>query len=269
MAALKSLMVITIPIIFLSIFHNVASSERQQRFLDHHRQHMGDDEDASNDQPTELPRRQPARFYCPAKCECEIAEIATSVSANQSPVVALEPRKRYRNNYYTTYYASGAPDDESSPETRQKKMGVRGASVSVYCRRGNLTDVDFSEILQQITAPTVSDQQHLVVTTLEIIGVPHRPNAFRWNDNLNRLTRLRKLVLVNCAIPALSQALRMPALKHLDLSRNRIDAIQMGSFIGLPLLETLDLSHNQILTLPTGAFMYSKRLARLALSHNK
>lgn len=55
---------------------------------------------------------------------------------------------------------------------------------------------------------------------------------------------------------------------HLDLSWNKIDQIQIGSFIGLPSLELLDLSHNSLQSLPTGAFIYSKQLKQLSLSHN-
>lgn len=91
-----------------------------------------------------------------------------------------------------------------------------------------------------------------VVYTIEIRAPPSRPNKFQWNDNLNRFTQLKKLTLINCGIPTLSQSVRLPSLEFLDLSYNRIDEIQIGTFKGLPLLETLDISHNRIKSLPTG-----------------
>ncbi|KAI6182611.1 hypothetical protein M3Y97_00399200 [Aphelenchoides bicaudatus] len=133
------------------------------------------------------------------------------------------------------------------------------ATTAVYCNRGGINDTNFYRILE--TAPTQ-------ISLLEIVGPEHRPNNFRWNDNLNRFGQLRALRLVNCGIPALSQSMHIKSLKQLDLSHNEIDSIQINSFKGLNALELLRLSNNRITSLPSGAFIYLKRLKHLAISYN-
>ena len=78
------------------------------------------------------------------------------------------------------------------------------------------------------------------------------------SDNLNRLSRLRHLALIDCSMPALSQSIRLPLLSQLYLMGNDLEQIQLGSFVGMPMLEMLDLSGNRISALSTGAFIYLK-----------
>ncbi|KAI1731454.1 leucine rich repeat domain-containing protein [Ditylenchus destructor] len=152
----------------------------------------------------------------------------------------------------------------SKCECEQTSNGINlhKESVAIYCHRGGLNDSDLLNILHTISNPHT-------VQILDIRAPSERPNTFQWNDNVNRFSMLRKLVLSNCGIPALSQSIRLPNLIHMDLSGNRIDQLQIGSFIGAPLVESLDLSHNHIHTLPTSAFLYLKKLRRLSLSHNQ
>ncbi|KAI6203058.1 hypothetical protein M3Y94_00513100 [Aphelenchoides besseyi] len=130
---------------------------------------------------------------------------------------------------------------------------------SVQCSRGDLNDANFYRILEEMPTNTA---------TLEIVAPFHRPNQFRWNDNLNNFKHLTHLSLVNCGIPALSQSMRLPSLKHLNLRQNRIDSLQINSFQGLSSLESLDLSHNRLTVLPSGAFIYLKTLRSLSVAHN-
>lgn len=74
-------------------------------------------------------------------------------------------------------------------------------------------------------------------------------------------------------------------MKHLDLSHNQLDSIQINAFKGLNSLESLNLggftplpclnsistllAQNKIAVLPSGAFIYLKSLKRLSISHNK
>lgn len=71
-------------------------------------------------------------------------------------------------------------------------------SIRIFCQRGGLNDNDFFHILQTIPIKT---------KILEIRAPLKQPNKFQWNDNLNRLSQLKKLILVNCGIPALSNIL--------------------------------------------------------------
>jgi len=112
-----------------------------------------------------------------------------------------------------------------------------------------MNDTEFLAILQTLPSD---------VRELEIRDTKGRPNHLHWSDNLNRLSRLRRLVLVASDVPALSQAIRLPLLSELILSQNQIEQIQLGSFLGMPMLERLDLSQNRISSLPTGAFIYLK-----------
>lgn len=62
----------------------------------------------------------------------------------------------------------------------------------------------------------------------EIRAPNSKPNTFQWNDNLNRFTKLRRLSLVNCRIPTISQSVKLKSLAHLNLKGNRINHLLMG-----------------------------------------
>ncbi|TKR92109.1 hypothetical protein L596_006825 [Steinernema carpocapsae] len=134
------------------------------------------------------------------------------------------------------------------------------ARVAVLCQRGALNDSNFVNILHAVPDDT---------THLEIRPPHGQKNLFHWNDNINRLSKLQSLQLIDCQIPALSSMLRLPSLKHMDLSRNRIDRLTLQIFSHLPRLESLDLSFNQINVVPSSVFTYLRELKHLSLSGNR
>lgn len=129
----------------------------------------------------------------------------------------------------------------------------------VYCYGGGLNTTQFYQILEVINPEALE---------LDIQAPNGKPNNFKWNDNLNRFTKLQYLTLINCGIPALSQRIRLPALKELNLRYNKIDTLQIDSFSGMSKLLTLDLSYNKITVIPSGCFVYLKSLTSISLSHN-
>ena len=131
--------------------------------------------------------------------------------------------------------------------------------LDVRCERGGLDDTDFYRLLEATPKSA---------TSLRIAAPAHRPNAFRWSDNLNAFSRLRHLALINAAMPALSLSIHLPSLVTLELRGNAIESLQLQSFRKLPKLETLDLSHNRLVALPSGAFIYLRALRALSLAHN-
>ncbi|CAD5209708.1 unnamed protein product [Bursaphelenchus xylophilus] len=129
----------------------------------------------------------------------------------------------------------------------------------VYCYGGGLNTTHFYRIIQLLPSNVIE---------LHIQAPEDKPNHFKWNDNLNRLTKLERISFINCNIPAISQRVRIKSLKSLNLQHNYIDSLQMDSFNGLPNLEHLDLSYNHISVVPSGSFIYLRSLKSLSLSHN-
>lgn len=139
--------------------------------------------------------------------------------------------------------------------------GTSGSTteISVYCRAGSLEQIAFSKLLKQIPRE---------VTVLEVEAPFDHPNHLLWDDNINQLQHLRVLRLVNCAIPAISRALRLRTLEVLDLRGNRIQHLPVSIFSGVPAIRELNLAENSLSVLPTGAFTYLKNLQILSLAHN-
>uniref|UniRef100_A0A1I7XYF5 LRRCT domain-containing protein n=1 Tax=Steinernema glaseri TaxID=37863 RepID=A0A1I7XYF5_9BILA len=134
------------------------------------------------------------------------------------------------------------------------------ARVVIFCLRGTLNDSNFVNILHAVPDDT---------THLEIRPPHGLRNEFHWNDNINRLQKLRSLRLIDCQIPSMSAMLRLPNLRHMDLSRNRIDRLTLGFFSHLPRLETLDLSFNLLNVVPSSVFTYLRELKSLSVSGNR
>uniref|UniRef100_A0AC35U920 LRRCT domain-containing protein n=1 Tax=Rhabditophanes sp. KR3021 TaxID=114890 RepID=A0AC35U920_9BILA len=132
--------------------------------------------------------------------------------------------------------------------------------ISVFCLNGNLSNTDFYSILKTIP---------ISVTSLEIEAPLDKSNYFQWSDNLNRFRYLKKLSLINCQIPAISQSVQLSKLEHLSLKGNAIKHLSVHSFSGMRNLRHLDLSFNQIGNLPTGAFNFLRQLNGLSLAHNQ
>ncbi|KAF7637188.1 LRRCT domain-containing protein [Meloidogyne graminicola] len=169
---------------------------------------------------------------CPSKCECQRIGKGIIISEN---ITNNEEEENY----------------------------LQFSGLSIRCLRGLMNDSEFLSLLQNVP---------IEVEQLEIRGAIGKPNNLHWHflsDNLNRLSRLRHLSLIDCSIPALSQSIRLPLLSKLYLMGNKLEQIQLGSFIGIPMLEMLDLSNNKISSLSTGAFIYLKNLRSLRLSHNR
>uniref|UniRef100_A0A0N4ZN85 LRRCT domain-containing protein n=1 Tax=Parastrongyloides trichosuri TaxID=131310 RepID=A0A0N4ZN85_PARTI len=145
-------------------------------------------------------------------------------------------------------------------DCEKRILSNKEESIFVYCYNGNLTNSDFYTILKTLSTS---------IASLEIIAPDESPNTFQWSDNLNKFKFLKKLSLVNCKIPAISQSVILPKLEHLSLRNNNIKYISVHTFAGLRSLKYLDLSHNKIANLPTGAFNYLRELHGLSLSHNK
>nr|CAD2169447.1 unnamed protein product [Meloidogyne enterolobii] len=169
---------------------------------------------------------------CPSKCECQRIGRAK---------------------------ITGIPKNKSEEEDEEEEYS-QFVGLSVRCLKGSMNDSEFLSLLQNVPV----DVEHL-----EIRGAPGKPNKLHWSDNLNRLSRLQHLALVDCSMPALSQSIRLPLLSQLYLMGNELEQIQLGSFVGMPMLEMLDLSGNRISALSTGAFIYLKNLRHLRLSHNR
>uniref|UniRef100_A0A183BHH5 LRRCT domain-containing protein n=2 Tax=Globodera pallida TaxID=36090 RepID=A0A183BHH5_GLOPA len=203
---------------------------------------------------------------CPAKCECQ---------------KSYSRQKQQQNGHYEEGHGHQHSATESSTKAEEEQLEEEAEDnedvqlISVRCVRGGLNDSEFLALLQSLPAD---------VHELEVRGTMATRNNFQWNDNINRLSRLSRLVLSNSDIPALSQSIRLPLLRVLDLSGNNLEHIQLGSFLGMPMLERLDLSRNRISVLPTGAFIYLKvlmfskkleqsipiqKLSSLSLSHNR
>lgn len=138
-------------------------------------------------------------------------------------------------------------------------IGSGTAEIAVYCHQGNLEQVAFSKMLKQIPKD---------VTILDVQAPIDQPNHLLWDDNLNQLRHLRILRLINCAIPAISRALKLHALEVLDLQANRIQHLPVSVFAGVPSIRELNLAMNSLSVLPTGAFAYLKSLQTLSLAHN-
>uniref|UniRef100_A0A1I8BEG0 LRRCT domain-containing protein n=1 Tax=Meloidogyne hapla TaxID=6305 RepID=A0A1I8BEG0_MELHA len=172
---------------------------------------------------------------CPSKCECQ--------RIGRGLISGIDSKQK---------------ENKSSSEEEEEYSQFVG--LSVRCLRGSMNDSEFLSLLQNVPVD---------VEQLEIRGAPGKPNKLHWSDNLNRLSRLRHLALVNCSMPALSQSIRLPLLSQLYLMGNELEQIQLGSFVGMPMLEMLDLSSNRISALSTGAFIYLKNLHSLRLSHNR
>uniref|UniRef100_A0A915PS48 Leucine-rich repeat-containing N-terminal plant-type domain-containing protein n=1 Tax=Setaria digitata TaxID=48799 RepID=A0A915PS48_9BILA len=131
--------------------------------------------------------------------------------------------------------------------------------ISVFCHEGNLDQKAFSKLLKQIPKE---------VTVLDVEAPLNRPNHLLWDDNLNQLRYLRVLRLINCAIPAISRALRLPNLEILDLRGNQIHHLPVSIFSGISSIQELNLAKNSLSVLPTGAFAYLKHLQVLSLAYN-
>lgn len=82
---------------------------------------------------------------------------------------------------------------ECTKTASSNSMGIH-QTISVNCRSGGLNDSDFLDILQSISGN---------VESLVISAPKSRPNAFQWNDNINRFEGLKQLSLINCGIPAI------------------------------------------------------------------
>ncbi|KAL3078814.1 hypothetical protein niasHS_014596 [Heterodera schachtii] len=195
---------------------------------------------------------------CPGKCECQ-----RSIGRRQKE----QPMLNYNQNDTSAEEEQQQLDkDEEGGESEDEVEDVHGDGdgtdwpLSVRCVRGGTNDSEFLSLLQSLPAD---------VRELEVRGTAQSANNFQWNENINRLSRLSRLALANSAVPALSQSIRLPLLRSLDLSGNNLEHIQLGSFLGMPMLERLDLSRNRISVLPTGAFIYLKRLSSLSLSYNR
>ncbi|KAL3122928.1 hypothetical protein niasHT_010328 [Heterodera trifolii] len=195
---------------------------------------------------------------CPGKCECQ-----RSIGRRQKE----QPMLNYNENDTSAEEEQQQVDkDEQGGESEDEVEDVHGDGdgadwpLSVRCVRGGTNDSEFLSLLQSLPAD---------VRELEVRGTAQSANNFQWNENINRLSRLSRLALANSAVPALSQSIRLPLLRSLDLSGNNLEHIQLGSFLGMPMLERLDLSRNRISVLPTGAFIYLKRLSSLSLSYNR
>ncbi|CAK5088112.1 unnamed protein product [Meloidogyne enterolobii] len=173
---------------------------------------------------------------CPSKCECQRIGRAKITGMDYS-----------------------LPKNKSEEEEEEEEYS-QFVGLSVRCLKGSMNDSEFLSLLQNVPV----DVEHL-----EIRGAPGKPNKLHWSDNLNRLSRLQHLALVDCSMPALSQSIRLPLLSQLYLMGNELEQIQLGSFVGMPMLEMLDLSGNRISALSTGAFIYLKNLRHLRLSHNR
>uniref|UniRef100_A0A0R3S5K7 LRRNT domain-containing protein n=1 Tax=Elaeophora elaphi TaxID=1147741 RepID=A0A0R3S5K7_9BILA len=131
--------------------------------------------------------------------------------------------------------------------------------ISVFCHEGEMEQIAFSKLLKQIPRE---------VTILDVEAPLDHPNRLLWDDNLNQLRHLRILRLVNCAIPAISRALKLRTLEVLDLRGNRIQHLPVSVFSGVPSIRELNLAKNSLSVLPTGAFTYLKNLQILSLAHN-
>ncbi|VDM96121.1 unnamed protein product [Thelazia callipaeda] len=130
---------------------------------------------------------------------------------------------------------------------------------SVFCHEGGLEQITFSKLLKQIPRE---------VSILDVTAPEDKPNHLLWDDNLNQLRQLRILRLVNCAIPAISRALKLRTLEVLDLRNNNIQHLSVSIFSGIPSIRELNLAENLLSILPTGAFTYLKNLHTLSLAHN-
>ncbi|VDP20130.1 unnamed protein product [Onchocerca flexuosa] len=131
--------------------------------------------------------------------------------------------------------------------------------ISVFCHEGGLEQIAFSKLLKQIPRE---------VTILDVEAPLDHPNHLLWDDNLNQLRHLRILRLVNCAIPAISRALKLHTLEVLDLRENRIQHLPVSIFSGVSSIRELNLAKNLLSVLPTGTFTYLKNLRVLSLAHN-
>ncbi|KAK6103402.1 Leucine rich repeat family protein [Brugia pahangi] len=131
--------------------------------------------------------------------------------------------------------------------------------ISVYCHEGGLEQIAFSKLLKQIPKE---------VTVLDVEAPLEQPNHLLWDDNLNQLKHLRVLRLINCAIPAISRALKLRSLEILDLRGNHIQHLPVSIFSGVPFIRELNLAKNLLSVLPTGAFAYLKNLQILSLAYN-
>ena len=58
-------------------------------------------------------------------------------------------------------------------------------------------------------------------------------------------------------------------LNEINISSNRLQELEGGTFDGLSILEVLDLSHNEVATIANGAFDNVPRLKTLYLGHNR
>ena len=167
-----------------------------------------------------------------------------------SPLLSIPEQQQNGNICPSKCECQKGPDENNEENDEEASLDSFPPShLSVRCLRGAMNDTEFLAILQTLPSD---------VRELEIRDTKGRPNHLHWSDNLNRLSRLRRLVLVASDVPALSQAIRLPLLSELILSQNQIEQIQLGSFLGMPMLERLDLSQNRISSLPTGAFIYLK-----------
>uniref|UniRef100_A0A0N5ALN3 LRRCT domain-containing protein n=1 Tax=Syphacia muris TaxID=451379 RepID=A0A0N5ALN3_9BILA len=133
------------------------------------------------------------------------------------------------------------------------------ADITVSCYSGNMNQSSLTRVIRE---------SPMNLTSLIIEAPETKPNRFFWDDNLNRFHKLRVLRLINCGIPALSHAIRLPQLETLDLRRNKIERISFDMFTDLPNLKAVDLSANQLRVLPTGVFGYLMRLENLSLAYN-
>ncbi|VDN58529.1 unnamed protein product [Dracunculus medinensis] len=158
-----------------------------------------------------------------------------------------------------TIFKSKCPPQCECEENFHRRSNRETNEISVNCHTGGLSQEDFAYIIKHI-----SDK----VTILDIEAPRTKPNQLLWDDNLNRLTRLRTLRLINCGIPAISRVLRLPKLEILDLRGNRIEHITISMFSGVPSIRTLNLAENLLSILPTGAFTYLRQMEALFLSYN-
>lgn len=143
------------------------------------------------------------------------------------------------------------------------------------CRRRGLTEMprdlpSWVEILDishnEFTVLDASSLQH--ITHLRRLKVAH--NKLSAIPNLGSLAHLIDLNLAHNAIPQLTSDLKkLPLLKNLDLSFNKITSIPSGIFTNRSKLQHLSLSSNKISSIEKGALDNLTSLETLLLNRNR
>lgn len=102
--------------------------------------------------------------------------------------------------------------------------------------------------------------------TLKLSGNPLDKDTVIASDNYN----LEQLIISNCGLKEVSDKFleKLPAVRLLDLSSNKIEKLDIGIFDALNDLQEINLSNNQLKEIPKELFLKNEDLSTLTLSFN-